>query len=171
MLYIVAMQFLIAPCLLLALYTGASAQNSYYAERGHWTVASGSTSCSAFNRPLEEFNHSPFNGLQIVVERGFRIGVYVMFWPGAVEPDRDYELLLTFDNVNVIPLAATAFGDYALAVDPAENHDLWKQVQTANDVAATVVGEEQLATFFVLDDSAGVAKSLRDCMTILPPPS
>ena len=164
------MRIPIAAMLLTASVAGAAAQNSYYAERGHWTVASGSTSCSAFNRPLEEFNHSPFNGLQIVVERGFRIGVYVMFWPGAVEPVGDYELLLTFDNVNVVKLSAIAFGDYALAVEPAENRDLWKQVQTADDVAATVVGEEQLATFFVLDDPAWLAKSLRDCMTILPPP-
>ena len=59
-----------------ALATAAAAQTGeYYAERGHWIVATSSGgTCRAGNRPPQEFNHAPYNALQFVVRPGNRIG-------------------------------------------------------------------------------------------------
>ena len=79
--------------------------NIYYAERGHWSVATTGNVCRALNRPPFDFNTAPFNALEIV-GRDHAIGVEVFFWPQAVDPTRAHRLALSFTNSNAITLDA-----------------------------------------------------------------
>ena len=77
--------------------TAAYAQtNTFYAERGYWLVASNGMVCRALNRPPADFNFAPFNALEIAVRSDNSIAAEVFFWPGAVDPARDYVLHLDF---------------------------------------------------------------------------
>ena len=74
---------------LVALGAGACAAdaqtNSFYAERGHWLVASNGQVCRALNRPPADFNFAPYDALQIAVRSDNGIGAEVFFWPKAMD--------------------------------------------------------------------------------------
>lgn len=152
--------------------SGAAAQGEVFfsAERGQWIVANSAADCRAYNRPPEEINFAPYDALEIVAKPGFLIGVSVMFWPGAVMPDQDYELLLSFDRADPLSLPAKPAGDFVLRSEPTMNRELWKQLQTAERLHAGVSGHGELSLLFLLDDPAWLAKTLRDCLVLLPSP-
>lgn len=156
----------------LTIGSAAAQTSSYYAERGHWLVSSTPDSCIALNRPPEEFNASPYNALQIVAEHGFLIGADVFFWPGAVQSERAYELAFFFDSHDPVTLPAVPeMWDFMLSVEPAQHRDLWRHFQDARRVQVAVVGEDSLTLTFVLDSTGWVMDKLRNCLSILPPPS
>lgn len=141
--------------------------NFYYAERGHWTVAIFGKACRAFNRPVAELNASPYNALAIVARPGGEIAVEVFFWPGAVTAETDYQLTLTFGSGGAIVLPARAtFADYMVASVP--DTKLWRLLQDATDVRATVGGQQYLDLFFGLDDVTWVLSQLTSCVGYLP---
>lgn len=163
----------IALCLAIALAggTGAAAQtNVFYTERGHWMVAnSGPAACRATNRPAEDFNFSPFNALQVVVRPGQMIGVEVMFWPQAIAPARDYELILRFDSGDPISLKARpSLGDYAVASEAQSTAQLWRALQGAKTVTVSVAEAPKLQLLFTLGDSAWLLNALQRCAALLP---
>lgn len=149
-----------------ALSTRAGA-DTYYAERGHWTVYNGPTACRALNRPPEDFNAAPFNALQIVVRSGSRIGVEVFFWPGALDPAAAHELALGFGGGTPLVIAANAaMGDYMLASD--HSPELWGRLQKAKAVTARVKGDPNLELSFSLDQIGWVLDALTACARTLP---
>jgi hypothetical protein len=158
----------LAMTLLGAVATAGAQTNVYYAERGHWWVASTATSCRAGNRPAEDFNASPYNALEIVARRGSVIGVEVYFWPGLFTQGSDYKLMLWFDNAEPLSLPAKpSMGDFMLAAEPTVNGDLWKRLQTAKRLRVTVdVLPNEL--FFALDDSTWLLRALDQCTSLLP---
>jgi hypothetical protein len=164
---------LISLAIVLSGVTAAAAQASiFYAERGHWMVAkSGTNVCRATNRPAEDFNFSPFNALQIVVRSGQMIGVEVMFWPQAIDPGRDYRLVLRFDNGEPISLNARAsLGDFALASEAQGTGQLWRAFQGAKSVTVSVDEAPKLQLLFTLDDGAWLPNTLQQCARLLAKP-
>jgi hypothetical protein len=139
----------------------------FYAERGHWMVATIGKSCRALNRPPADFNYAPYNGLEIVGRAGGTIAVEVYFWPQAVDPATTYRLILTFTNGQPLKLEAKpAMGDFMLAsvVEP----ELWRRFQDNRDLRATVAGEPKLDLSFDLGEAAWVLDSLQHCVNMLP---
>jgi hypothetical protein len=149
--------------------TAAQAQaNVYYAERGHWSVATTGKKCRALNRPPADFNFAPFNGLEIVAGPGNAIGVEVFFWPQAIDPSRNYRLKLDFAGSETVTLDAKAsIGDYMLASATGPG-GLWRLLQDAKTVRVTVEGEPKLDLSFGLDDINWVLDSLQSCVNLLP---
>jgi hypothetical protein len=162
------MRFLLGLCLAILIAPTAHAQAPYFdAERGHWTVYAGAAACRALNRPPEDFNASPFNALQIVARPGNAIAVEVFFWPGAVDPGRDYDLRLTFAGESPMTLKARpTIGDYALA--STDETGLWQNFQDAKALKVAVGGEPALVLHFGLDDIDWVLNALQSCAELLP---
>ena len=151
----------------LALLPAPVSADTYYAERGHWTIYNGPVACRALNRPPNDFNASPFNALQIVVRPGSRIGVEVFFWPGAIDPAAPAELALGFGGTTPLILAASAaMGDYMLASD--DSPELWGRLQKAKALTARVKGDPDLALNFFLDRIDWVLDALTTCARTLP---
>lgn len=147
--------------------TAAEAQtNVYYAERGHWVVMNSPAACRAVNRPAADFNFAPYNALQITVRPKSAISADVFFWPGAVLMDRDYQLQLRFNTVDLTLPAKATFGDFMLASEP--DMGLWRALQDSKTLNVGVVGEPPLALSFTLDDIDWVINTLTACSTYLP---
>ena len=154
---------------LAAAMIGAAAHaetNVFYAERGHWSVAIGGSACRAFNRPLTDFNASPYNGLAIVTRAGAEIGVEVYFWPQAIDPSRNNRLRLDFTAADTITLDAKGTDFMLAATDEAGK--LWRFFQTAKTVRAVVADAPKLELFFGLDDINWVLDNLQRCAGLLP---
>ena len=160
------MSILLAFTALAAAPAGVRA-DTYYVERGHWTVYNGPASCRALNRPPEDFNATPFNALQIVVRPNDRIGVEVFFWPGTVDPAADNALALGLGgSVPLILPATAAMGDYMLASD--DSPELWGRLGKAKTLTARVKGDPDLALTFSLEQVGWVLTALQNCARTLP---
>lgn len=148
--------------------TVAQAQTStFYAERGHWLVASSGKVCRALNRPPADFNFAPYDALQIAIRSDNSIGVEVFFWPQAVDPARDYGLTLTFQPGEVLKAKAKpAMGDFMLTAEPDQK--LWRSFQDATGLIVAVDGEPNLKLYFGLDDMMWVLNRLQSCGSTLP---
>jgi len=148
--------------------TAAHAQtSSFYAERGYWLVASNGMVCRALNRPPADFNFAPFDALQIAVRSDNSIGAEVFFWPGAVDPARDYVLNLDFGTGSRLSLKAkSTIGDYMLSSEPDQK--LWRSFQDAAGLTVGVDGEPTLKLYFGLDDIMWVLNRLQSCGSSLP---
>jgi hypothetical protein len=138
----------------------------FYAERGHWTVSNSPAACRAVNRPSEDFNYAPYNGLQITVRPGDRISVEVFFWPGAINPGTDHALVLGFGGGAMLTLAATeTMGDMLASEDSVE---LWGRLQKAKMLTAKLKDDPKLALTFSLDQIGWVLTALQTCTRTLP---
>jgi hypothetical protein len=161
------MPFLIAALVAGGATAATAQQSTYHAERGHWTVYSGSTACRALNRPALEFNYAPFNALQIVVRPGNRIGVEVFFWPGAVDPGAENALALGFGgSVPFIVPATAAMGDYMLATGDVP--ELRERLQKAKALTAKPKSDPKVTLSFSLDQIGWVMGALDACSRVLP---
>jgi hypothetical protein len=157
---------LMATTLLLSMSPATAQTNSYYAERGHWSVWNSSSACMAVNRPAADFNFAPYNALQITVRPRSAISVDVFFWPGAVITERDYKLQLSFNAGDATLPAKATFGDYVLASGP--DMGLWRKLEDSSNVSVRVVGEPLLVLAFTLDDIHWVLSALQACSGYLP---
>ena len=141
--------------------------NFFSAERGHWFVGTVGKACRALNRPPADFNASPFNALEIVLRPGNAIAAEVYFWPGAIDPKRDYVLNLAFTLGDTFRLKAkSSMGDFMLASEP--DVKLWRSLQDATALVVTVDGEPKLELYFGLDDMNWVLRMLQSCADTLP---
>ncbi len=147
--------------------TGAAEANTFYAERGHWVVMNTSTACRATNRPAPDFNFAPFNTLQIVARSNERIGVEVIFWPGAIASEGEHAIILDFGDAKPLRLAADPImGDYMLA--SGNDSSLWDRLARSETVRASAKGVPT-ALSFTLADMPWVLTTLRHCVRMLPP--
>ena len=152
---------------MLAATAAASAQTDvYYVERGYWTIMGMASRCIAVNRPVADFNAAPYNALEISAWPKSAISVDVFFWPGAVTPEREYQLQLYFSAGDLTLPAKPTIGDYALASDP--DMGLWRKLQDSKTLGVAVVGEPALATSFTLDGIDWVIDALTACSGMLP---
>ena len=123
--------------------------------------------CRALNRPPADFNFAPFDALQIAVRSDNSIGAEVFFWPGAVDPARDYVLNLDFGTGGRLSLKAkSTIGDYMLSSEPDQK--LWRSFQDAAGLTVGVDGEPTLKLYFGLDDIMWVLNRLQSCGSSLP---
>ena len=143
-----------------------TAPGFFYAERGHWTVSNSPTACRAVNRPPEDFNQAPYNGLQITVRPGDRISVDVFFWPGAFDPTTDHELVLGFGGGAMLTLAASPVMEYMLASE--DSVELWGRLQKAKSLSAKLKDDPKLGLTFSLDQIGWVLTALQTCTRTLP---
>ncbi|MEM6462018.1 MAG: hypothetical protein AAF724_08890 [Pseudomonadota bacterium] len=81
----------------------------------NWTIVPLGSSCSAVNRPLEEFNASPYNAMVVNASKARGLELQIYFWPGYVASG-PIELLLVSENGNRLEVTAEPYGDQAVTV-------------------------------------------------------
>lgn len=81
----------------------------------NWTIIELGSSCSAINRPLEEFNASPYNAMAVNASKARGLELQIYFWPGYVTSDT-VELTLTSEDGNRLEVIAEPYGDQAVTV-------------------------------------------------------
>jgi hypothetical protein len=97
-----------------ALTVPASAQ--FAAQSGHWTVLGLGKSCMAINRPMAEFNASPWNSLALVAQKEAVLKLQVWFWPGYAASDANPVLngVAGGDTIEKFLSSTTIIADFAL---------------------------------------------------------
>jgi hypothetical protein len=138
---------------------------------GQWTIfALGTTRCVAVNRPVEEFNGSPFNALEFSRKPGEAgTELQVFFWPGAFTSGDTTTLTVTYDNSKSQSFKGTATDEYVMQADaPLSDADVMA-IGASKLTQITADGIATSAVFFLTDKLPVVAARLTDCVSTLPP--
>ena len=102
-----------------ALGSAAQARTIYIVQVDIWHVYSLTNSCIAYNRPINDYNQSPYNSLTLHAPKGGGLLVGVAFWPGLFTAGSPYKLALRADPGDRFQVDVKAAYDYDLkSVDP-----------------------------------------------------
>ena len=146
--------------------TGGNALAASFTVHGHWSVFPSVTACAALNRPPEEFNVAPFNGLSIRQRRGAHPVLQVFAWPNAFKPGQVVTITMSINGTR-IGLPAEAMDSYfaeAKGPLPAELLALLRGARVA-EVEVTGLSQQLLFDISQLD---AVLTSLDACERRLP---
>ncbi len=153
---------------LLAGAAGAQAPMlSFSHTEGHWTVYNTPGRCHAINRPLNEFNATPFNGLLLSEARGGPIVVTVGFWPGQLGAQAPARLTLRPGDRPAITLAARPVGDYGLETTEPLTAGFLQDLRTSQTLTVEAAGVRQSLVFDIARIGLVVAR-LENCARLLP---
>lgn len=152
--------------MLIALPALAQDKAPYLVTEANWTIVQmGPTRCGAFNRPLTEFNASPYNALWITQKAGDATpAMRIFFWPGAFSDGEAVKLTISFENGKSESLPAHAMGDYEV------DADTWPSGLTAQfgESGATSFGRSQMQVTFDTTQLPKVLADLSECLAALP---
>ncbi|BAT57966.1 hypothetical protein GJW-30_1_00478 [Variibacter gotjawalensis] len=82
----------VAAFVLLAALTAAEPAAAFQERHDHWHVIGSSSACAAFNRPLEEWNASPYASVSLRQRRGQPAKLQVFAWPGVFKAGERVEI-------------------------------------------------------------------------------
>jgi hypothetical protein len=116
----------------------ALAKTVYVVEAGNWNVMSLANSCIAFNRPSNEYNHSPFNSLTLRAPKEGGVLLQAAFWPQAFAAGSGYQMSVRADPGDRFTIDAGAMSDYMLESKTPIPEELVKQLGKASFLTVRV---------------------------------
>lgn len=114
-----------------AFVSPVQARTIFSVQTDNWFVISLTNSCIAFNRPPNEYNHSPYNSLTVHAPKGGGILIEGMFWPGLLEKGKPYKLLIRAEGGDRYEIEAERVDDMTLKSREPVPDDLVKELRKA----------------------------------------
>lgn len=135
----------IGACILLAALTLSPATAREPIKDNNWTIVPLGRSCSAINRPPEEFHASPYNALAVNASKARGLELQVYFWPGYVDAGPvDLHLATPRGQVRV---SGEAFGGSAIIVPFATADELRSLLEESAMLAVALPSKTESLTF------------------------
>lgn len=160
---------LLAAALLLATPTLAADRVVFQVQHGHWTVASLGSSCTALNRPPEEFNYAPYNALWIKQRAGGDPIIAVHAWPGLFRQGEERKLTLSVQDALPVQLGGSTIDTYAVEARVPIPADLYRAIRDGRFMEVSIEGVSSKLAFDIrLLDT--VLSTLQSCARMMPKP-
>lgn len=160
---------LIVGALLVALPALAEDKAPFMTTEANWTiVAMGPGRCTALNRPLAEFNGSPFNAMWFTQKSGETDPqVAVFFWPEAYNDGDGVRIAIALENGKKTLLQGHAQGDFQVNLDAPLPADLLADMAESKSTEFNGGGRRDI--MFDTTPLPNVLAKLKECMASLPP--
>jgi hypothetical protein len=160
----------VMPAAALALLSGAGPAGAvmvFSMQTDNWFVGSLVSSCIAVNRPMQEYNQSPWNSLALLAPKDGGIYVEVAFWPGLFRAGGSYQLALSVEGGGSYQIDADpSIGDYSLKSRGPAPDKLLGELGKARLLTAGATGVKQ-ALAFDTTRLGDVLMALDNCRRVL----
>jgi hypothetical protein len=135
-------------------------------QHGHWTVMGTSLACMAVNRPVEEFNYAPYNGLSVRQRRAGPARLQVFAWPGLFKQGQAVTIAITVGTTRT-ELPAEAADTFFVETKEALPAALLDSLRDRRVAQFEVSGVPQ-TLLFDMSHLPAVMRSIEDCVRQLP---